>query len=37
MRFPVDSFYYKTFARLALLPYVGGTIVLMPCESSLLV
>ncbi len=23
----VDSFYYNTFARLALLPYVGGTIV----------
>ena len=24
---PVKSFYYKTFARVALLPYVGGTIV----------
>ncbi len=23
----MDSFYYKTFARVALLPYVGGTIV----------
>ena len=22
----MDSFYYKTFARLALLPYIGGTI-----------
>ena len=27
VQFPVYSFYYKTFARLALLPYVGGTIV----------
>ena len=25
--FPVNSFYYKTFARVALLPYVGGTII----------
>ena len=22
-----DSFYFKTFARLALLPYIGGTVV----------
>ena len=26
LRRTVDSFYYKTFARVALLPYVGGTI-----------
>ncbi len=23
----MNSFYYKTFARLALLPYIGGTVI----------
>ena len=23
----MDSFYYKTFARICLLPYIGGTII----------